>query len=135
MRHTRDVMDEQPRLLHCLAPNWVCLARPGCPKRRWALTPPFHPCGLRRGLFSVALSIRTSLQMPSRPFERSSALRCSDFPLADKRRANARLPIFLSFTCMGGFSFQEKSPCNFCCFHFKNAACEFSNPLLCFFSS
>ena len=64
VRHTRDVMDEQPRLLHCLAPNWVYHARRGCPRRRWALTPPFHPCrcALRRigGLFSVALSMRHS---------------------------------------------------------------------------
>ena len=30
MRHTRCVMDEQPRTLHCLAPNWVYNARRDC---------------------------------------------------------------------------------------------------------
>lgn len=55
----------------------------GLLRRRWSLTPPFHPYRLRGGMFSVALSIRLRFPLPSRPFKRSSALWCPDFPLGE----------------------------------------------------
>ena len=62
----------------------------GLLRRRWSLTPPFHPYRLRGGIFSVALSMRRRFPPPPRPFKRSSALWCPDFPPADEPRANAR---------------------------------------------
>lgn len=53
----------------------------GLLRRRWSLTPPFHPYRLRGGIFSVALSMRRRFPPPPRPFKRSSALWCPDFPL------------------------------------------------------
>ncbi len=52
-------------------------------RRRWSLTPPFHPYRLRGGIFSVALSMRRRFPPPPRPFKRSSALWCPDFPLGE----------------------------------------------------
>jgi len=51
----------------------------GCPKLRWSLTPPFHPCLLIMsigGLVSVALSI--VIRRPG--ITRRPALRSPDFP-------------------------------------------------------
>lgn len=55
----------------------------GLLRRRWSLTPPFHPYRLRGGIFSVALSMRRRFPPPPRPFKRSSALWCPDFPLGE----------------------------------------------------
>ena len=76
-------------------PAYLVLLRGGftlpvlLPVRRWALTPPFHPClipvaGAIGGLFSAALSVgspRPGITWPT-------ALRSPDFPL----RVNAATP-------------------------------------------
>jgi len=42
-RPTRDLRAGPPYPLHGLAPGGVCRALLSCERRRWALTPPFHP--------------------------------------------------------------------------------------------
>ena len=78
VRHTRDVMDEQPRLL------------------RWGSYPAFSPLPLARR-FVFCCTFRTApLRTTPRLFRRNSALRCPDFPLGAKRQANVRSPSFLN---------------------------------------
>jgi len=71
----------------------------GLLRRRWSLTPPFHPYHLRGGIFSVALSIHRRLPSTPRPFKRNSALWCSDFPLAHLARANVCSAVFKKKFC------------------------------------
>ncbi len=70
----------QPFPLLGLAPGGGWRAFPCCQGKRWALTPPFHPClapcGAFGGLFSVPLSV--ALRRPG--VTRHPALWCPDFP-------------------------------------------------------
>ena len=102
---------------HCLrsTPAYLVLLRGGftmpvlLPVRRWALTPPFHPCLIPvaraiGGLFSAALSVgspRPGITWPT-------ALRSPDFPLL--LTAATPWPTLIGYTKsppteLGGFGF------------------------------
>ena len=88
-----------------------------CPRRllprRWALTPPFHPCRSRGGLFSAALSVRAPCG--ARPALSDGIPLCgvrTFLPRTSRGRMPAqnsqRTPVF----CIGGFGISE-SPARF----------------------
>ena len=72
------------------SPIWSCSAwglpcRRGHPRRRCALTAPFHPCpGIRGGMFSVALSVGAPRENASRPL--TGTLPCGDRTFLRARR-------------------------------------------------
>lgn|GEM_PF-5648949 len=93
-------------------PMWPCTggvyrARPGCPARRWALTPPFHPYrgGRSRqgGLVSVALSVPARLPRGTPACAGHPCLRVSG--LSSPRRARGGCPMHAA--CRGGFLFPK----------------------------
>ena len=80
------------QLLFVLAPGGVYRAA-ASPRRRCALTAPFHPCLCLRSRAAIGGLLSVALSMGSHPpaVSRHPALRCPDFPQAFRPRPSVRL--------------------------------------------
>ena len=90
VRHTRDVMDEQPRLLRCLAPNWVYRAREDC-SRGGGLLPRLFTLAARAAVCFLLHFPYGALADDAPPFQ--TEFRSAVSGLSSRRKAPSECPL------------------------------------------